>query len=63
MSLRGAALGALLVYTLPTAVALASAAKTASSKKGAVWVNSLRALGAYGVISSVAGTAVLLRSW
>ena len=62
MSLLGATLGALLVYTLPATVALASAART-GAERGAVWKRGLRLLGVYGAASSVVGTAVLLRSW
>lgn len=59
LSLRGASLGALLVYTLPTVVGLASSAKRGEGSMGRRTL--LRLIGLYGVISSVVGTAVLLR--
>ena len=75
MSLRGAFLGALLVYSMPTTIALASLRKRGSGgggggggggegegEGGPLRRRALLALCAYGVASSIVGTAAVLRS-
>ena len=63
MSLRGAFLGALLVYSMPTAIALASLRKRGGDGDGGtLGRRALLALCAYGAVSSIAGTAAVLRS-
>jgi hypothetical protein len=71
MSLRGAVLGALLVYSMPTTIALASLRKHGGggggggggeAEGGSLRRRALRALCAYGVVSSIVGGAAVLRS-
>lgn len=69
MSLRGALLGALLVYSMPTTIALASLRKRGGcccgggeGEGGPLRRRALLALCAYGVASSIVGTAAVLHA-